>query len=67
MCITSVWNSTSNLLTGATSSAGSTPTFVSSPGDVTYDVYQNMYVADSGNHRIQQYQPGTEQTLVIKN
>lgn len=58
MCPTAVWNQNGSLVTGSLSGAGSSATFVSSPGDVTFDGYGNMYIADSGNHRIQRYPPG---------
>ncbi|CAF5145795.1 unnamed protein product, partial [Rotaria magnacalcarata] len=54
-----MWNSSVTLITGATGSAGSTPTFLSSPFDVQFDQYQQMYVVDYGNHRIQQFTLGS--------
>ena len=58
MCPTTVWNQNASLVTGSSSGAGATATFVSSPSDVAFDGYGNLYVADTGNHRIQQYPPG---------
>ncbi len=58
LCATAVWNSSVTVLAGSTSNAGSTPTFLSSPNDVTYDGYGNMYVVDTNNHRVQQFSPG---------
>lgn len=60
MCLTAIWNQNATLVTGSTSGAGSSMTFVNTPSDVTFDGYGNMYVADSGNHRIQQYRPGIQ-------
>lgn len=45
-------------MTGATGTAGNSATFLSSPYDVNFDRYQNLYVADYNNHRIQQYRYG---------
>ena len=58
LCSTAQWNSSSTLITGSTGSAGNSPTLLSSPYDVTFDKYQNVYVADFTNHRIQQYRYG---------
>ncbi|CAF4729948.1 unnamed protein product [Rotaria sp. Silwood1] len=57
MCPTAAWNSNVTIIVGATSLAGSTPTFLYSPYGVNFDGYFNMYVADTVNHRIQQYSP----------
>ncbi|CAF4516191.1 unnamed protein product, partial [Rotaria socialis] len=59
MCLTAVWSSNATLITGSIGFAGSTPTFVSSPYGVSFDGYGYMYVADTGNHRIQKYSPGS--------
>ncbi|CAF1082804.1 unnamed protein product [Rotaria sordida] len=59
LCSTAIWNSTSGVIAGTTGSSGSSPTLLSSPYDVTFDRYQQMYVADYGNHRIQQYTFGS--------
>ncbi|CAF1116879.1 unnamed protein product [Rotaria sordida] len=59
MCPTAIWNSNVSIIIGATSLAGSTPTFLSSPYGVNFDGYQNVYVADTANHRIQQYSPNS--------
>lgn len=58
LCSTAVWNSSATLVTGSTGTAGNSATFLSSPYDVNFDKYQNIYVADYTNHRIQQYRYG---------
>ncbi|CAF0947181.1 unnamed protein product [Rotaria sordida] len=55
LCSTAEWNSTSTVIVGPTGTSGNTPTFLSSPYHLTFDRYQQMYVADYANHRIQQY------------
>lgn len=67
MCLTAMWNQNSSLVTGSTSSPGSAVTLVNTPYDVTFDGYGNMYVVDTGNHRIQQYPPGTNIKKIIIN
>jgi sugar lactone lactonase YvrE len=37
----------------ASGSAGSTPSYLDFPNDIAIDSYDNLYVADSFNHRIQ--------------
>ena len=59
LCPTAEWNSSAILLTGSLGAAGSTPTFINLPLDVTFDRYRQMYVADHQNHRIQRYPPGS--------
>ena len=59
LCPTAEWNSSAILLTGSLGAAGSTPTFVNLPLDITFDQYRQMYVADHQNHRIQRYPPGS--------
>ena len=46
------------LIAGVTGSSGSTSTMLSSPIGVTLDYMGNMYVVDSGNHRIQLFLAG---------
>lgn len=58
VCPTAVWNQSFSILAGSTSNAGSTTTLISSPSDVSFDGYHNMYVADMNNHRIQRYPSG---------
>ena len=38
--------------------SGSTPTTLYSPADITFDYMGNLYVADTGNHRIQFFSAG---------
>ena len=59
LCATAVWNQTFTIAAGATSNAGSTATLLSTPYNVAFDGYLNMYVADFGNHRIQQFPLGS--------
>ncbi|CAF2697913.1 unnamed protein product [Rotaria sp. Silwood2] len=59
MCPIAVWNSNATIITGATAYSGYTPTFVFGPYGVNFDGYLNMYIADTGNHRIQQYSPNS--------
>ena len=63
ICSTAVWNSSFSTLAGAISTVGSTTTLLSSPYDVTFDGYQNMYVADYNNHRIQKFSSGIHSIL----
>lgn len=58
LCQTAIWNNSFTIVAGATSSAGATTTLLSSPYDVSFDVYGYMYVADYNNHRIQKFQSG---------
>ncbi|CAF5148309.1 unnamed protein product, partial [Rotaria sp. Silwood1] len=59
LCPTARWNSSYTTIAGAISNAGSTPTLFSSPYDTYFDGYQNMYVADCNNHRIQLFPAGS--------
>lgn len=63
LCPTGIWNSSLTLVAGSTGTSGNSATFLSSPYDVTFDKYQNMYVADYGNHRIQQFRYGKVSSL----
>ena len=54
-----MWNQTFSNLAGSINTAGSTATLFSSPYDVCFDGYSNMYVVDYGNHRIQRFRPGS--------
>lgn len=58
LCQTSVFNQTASILAGSTGSAGSTSTLLSSPYDLDVDNYNNMYVVDRNNHRIQRFFQG---------
>lgn len=61
--------STYSLATGSTSTIGSTGTLLYNPYDVAFDGYQNMYVVDTWNHRIQFFQSGLHQnftSLILK-
>lgn len=58
LCSTAIWNSSFTMVAGSTSTAGSTPTLLSSPYDVQFDPYSYMYVADFYNHRIQRFHSG---------
>lgn len=58
MCPTAVWNQTFGTVAGSLSNAGSTSTLLSSPSDIGFDGYRNMYVVDTDNHRIQRFPPG---------
>ncbi len=61
-----MWNSSITQITGQTGTAGTGPTYLSSPSDVTFDTYEYMYVVDTSNHRIQQYPPGINEIVLIK-
>ncbi|CAF5054502.1 unnamed protein product, partial [Rotaria sp. Silwood1] len=58
ICATAVWNQTSTVVAGITSSAGTTTTLLNNPSDIDFDAYGNMYVADRANHRIQLFRSG---------
>ncbi|CAF3862296.1 unnamed protein product [Rotaria sp. Silwood1] len=54
------------LLAGSSTGAfGSTSMLLTSPRDVTFDSMGNMYVADSGNHRIQFFLAGQMNATTI--
>ncbi|CAF5144784.1 unnamed protein product, partial [Rotaria sp. Silwood1] len=59
LCATAAWNQSVSLVAGATSNAGSTATLLNNPYYVAFDGYHNMYVVDTSNHRVQQYQGGS--------
>ena len=67
MCPTAVWNQTFGILAGSTSNPGSTTTLLSSPSDIGFDGYRNMYVVDTDNHRIQRFPPGLIAFLLYQN
>lgn len=58
LCATAFFNQTFSTLVGSMGSAGSTATLLSSPFDVDFDGYRNLYVVDRNNHRIQRFSPG---------
>ncbi|CAF3747552.1 unnamed protein product [Rotaria socialis] len=56
------WSHCENATTIAGSNSGtsgSTSNLFDSPGDVTFDKYGNMYVADHNNHRVQRFAPNS--------
>ncbi|CAF4230772.1 unnamed protein product [Adineta steineri] len=58
--------STWTILAGSTSgTSGTSPILLNQPVGVTLDYYGNMYVADSGNHRIQFYLAGQSNGTTI--
>ncbi|CAF4991906.1 unnamed protein product, partial [Rotaria sp. Silwood1] len=59
VCGTAVWNSTFKVVAGTTSSWGTASNRLNTPHDVTFDGYDNMYVVDYGNHRIQRFPSGS--------
>lgn len=65
ICPTAVWNQTFRVVAGVTSSFGSTATLLYNPYDVSYDGYQNLYVADTSNHRIQFFRSGTTTGITV--
>lgn len=61
LCSSAAWNQTFSTKAGSMSTAGSTGTLINNPYDVGFDAYQNMYVVDYSNHRIQFFPAGTYQ------
>ncbi|CAF4815581.1 unnamed protein product, partial [Rotaria sp. Silwood1] len=59
LCSTPQWNQTFSILAGITGSAGTSTTLLYNPYNIYFDGYQNLYVADRTNHRIQYYPRGT--------
>ncbi|CAF4947046.1 unnamed protein product, partial [Rotaria socialis] len=59
LCSTSVWNQTISIIAGSTSNTGSTSTSLYNPYDIDFDGYNNLYVVDCYNHRVQRFQPGS--------
>ncbi|CAF3906871.1 unnamed protein product, partial [Rotaria sp. Silwood1] len=53
------------LVAGSIGSAGSTSTLLNSPSDVLLDSNGNVYVADTGNHRIQFFLSGQRNATTI--
>ena len=58
VCPTAVWNQTFTSLAGTSGSAGSSASLLYNPGDLNFDAYLNLYVADTTNHRIQFFPRG---------
>ncbi|UJR07475.1 hypothetical protein I4U23_011764 [Adineta vaga] len=56
-CTDWIWNSTGETIAGVTGSAGTAANQLSSPWNIFIDVKNNntLYIADSGNHRIQKW------------
>lgn len=52
-------SSTGQTIAGQSGVAGTSPNQLSSPTSVTFDQYENMYVMDSGNERIQRWSSGS--------
>lgn len=57
-CQTGLFNTTWSVVAGTTGTTGSTAAYLNTPMDVYVDGYQNIYVADFINSRIQKYTPG---------
>lgn len=58
LCATAAWNQTFSIAAGSTSTPGITGTLLNTPYGMAFDGYQNMYVADTANHRIQLFPSG---------
>ncbi|CAF1544577.1 unnamed protein product, partial [Rotaria sordida] len=65
LCPTAQWNQTLSTLAGAISNAGTTPTLLYYPYNIYFDGYQNLYVADTTNHRIQYFPRGTTTGITV--
>lgn len=65
LCTTAVWNQTFSIVAGATANAGSTSTLLNAPFDISFDAYQNMYIADYYNNRIQRYTQGSAAATTV--
>ena len=65
VCPTAVWNQTFSVVAGSSNNRGSSSVLLNNPADMTVDGYFNLYVADSTNHRIQQFRPGNISLLVL--
>lgn len=50
---------------GQTGTAGSWSFQLNSPTDITFDTYDNMYIMDSGNNRIQRWSPGSAYGITV--
>lgn len=55
------------LIAGENSVAGSWSYQFNLPTSITFDQYDNMYIMDSGNNRIQQWSPGFTYGVTIAN
>ena len=58
VCSTSVWNQTSTNLAGSTGNRGSTAILMYNPTSSAFDIYGNLFVADTVNARIQYFARG---------
>lgn len=59
MCPTAIWNQTFTILAGITGSRAATPILLNYPYGLSFDGYQNLFVADTTNHRIQYFLRGS--------
>lgn len=64
LCPTATWNTTVNIIAGSPSNRGTSPTLLNYPYNIYFDGYQNLYVADNTNHRIQLFSQGNEYSSV---
>ncbi|CAF4745454.1 unnamed protein product, partial [Rotaria socialis] len=58
ICTTAVWNQVFSTLAGSSGNRGSSTTLLYNPSDMKFDSYQNLYVVDTANHRIQKFNSG---------
>ncbi|CAF4520227.1 unnamed protein product, partial [Rotaria sp. Silwood2] len=65
ICATAQWNQTFSILAGITGSIGTSTTLLRNPYDAVLDGYQNLYVADQANHRIQYFPRGTTTGITV--
>lgn len=56
---------TFSTVAGSMSTIGTTGTLLYNPYGVSFDAYQNMYVADSSNHRIQFFPRGSSMGITV--
>jgi hypothetical protein len=53
------WNSTGRTVAGVTASHGTSAHLLKNPGAIAFDRWDNMYVADKENHRVQRWTPSS--------
>lgn len=58
LCSTATWNTTGTVIAGSPSNAGSSSVLLNYPYNMYFDGYQNLYVVDTNNHRIQFFSKG---------